>query len=104
MNIHDQDAQRATSRSRVAQLRFFCLVEAVTLLTLLFIAVPLKHLAGYPLGVSVIGPIHGFVFLVFGWSVAQSIGAGSISPQAGGRLLFAACLPFGGIFSWWSLR
>ncbi|WP_175168775.1 DUF3817 domain-containing protein [Achromobacter kerstersii] len=104
MNSRTQDAQRATSRSRITQLRLFCLAETATLLALLFVAVPLKHLAGYPFGVSVLGPIHGFVFLAFGWSVAQSIGEGTIHWRTGGKLMLAACLPFGGIYSWWSLR
>lgn len=91
-------------RPHLALLRAFCLVEAVTLLTLLLVAVPLKHLAGYALAVSVMGPVHGFAFLLFGWMVTQAVSAEDISGLAGGKLVLVACLPFGGIYSWWALR
>lgn len=93
-----------TPKTRISILRVFCLVEATTLLALLLIAVPLKHLAGYPLAVEVMGPIHGFVFLVFGWMVVQAVAAGSISGRTGAKLLLAAFVPFGGIYSWRALR
>lgn len=82
----------------------FSLIEAATLIALLFIAVPLKHIADYPLAVSIVGPIHGLVFLIFGWLVAQSVGAGTIRLRTAGKLMLAASLPFGGLYSWWSLR
>lgn len=104
MNIHAQDAQRAASRSPNTSLRLFSLVEAMTLLLLLFVAVPFKHVFGNPIGVSLMGPIHGFVFLAFGWSVAQSVGLGNVTWRKGLVLVLAASLPFGGFYSWWSLR
>lgn len=89
---------------RRAILRALCLAEATTLLLLLFVAVPLKHLAGYPIAVSVMGPIHGFVFLMFGWRVVQALAAGDISGRTGAKLIVAAFVPFGGIYSWRALR
>ena len=89
---------------RLTVLRIFCLVEATVLLTLLLIAVPLKYFAGYPIAVEVLGPIDGFVFLAFGWIVVQALTAGDLSVWMGAKLILAACLPFGGYYSWWSLR
>ncbi|WP_215844224.1 DUF3817 domain-containing protein [Acidithiobacillus montserratensis] len=89
---------------RLTVLRIFCLVEATVLLTLLLIAVPLKYFAGYPIAVEVLGPIDGFVFLAFGWTVVQALTAGDVSVWMGAKLILAACLPFGGYYSWWSLR
>lgn len=91
-------------KPRFTPLRVLCLVEAATLLTLLLIAVPLKHLAGYPIAVEVMGPIHGFVFLVFGWQVVQAMTAGDISGRTGAKLILAAFVPFGGLYSWRALR
>lgn len=89
---------------RLAPLRFFCLVEAATLLVLVLVAVPLKYLAGYPLAVSLMGPIHGFAFIAFGWVVVQAAVGGDISWRQGSKLMLAASLPLGGIYSWWALR
>ena len=97
-------AARANPRPRVRLLRLLCLIEAATLLLLLGVAVPLKHLAGQAAAVSFMGPIHGFVFLVFVWCVVSAAGNGTIGWRTGGKLMAAACLPFGGIYSWWSLR
>ncbi len=108
MNLHRTDGRAISAahqdNSRLARLRILCLIEASTLLALLLVAVPLKHLAGYPLAVAVMGPLHGFVFLTFGWFVIRAVGERVISGMTGGKLMLAACLPFGGIYSWRALR
>ena len=88
----------------LALLRVACLGEAATLLALLMVAVPLKHLAGYTLAVSVMGPVHGFAFLAFGWVVVKTVGTGDITWHQAGKLVLAACIPFGGIYSCWALK
>lgn len=87
-----------------ARLRYLCLGEAATLLILLLIAVPIKHLMDYPLAVSVMGPLHGCVFLIFCWKVVQWHAEGAIPLPLTMKLIVAACLPFGGVYSWWRLR
>jgi integral membrane protein len=47
------------------QLRLVALLEGTSFLVLLFIAMPLKYLAGLPLAVRVVGSVHGVLFLVF---------------------------------------
>ncbi|WP_284411798.1 DUF3817 domain-containing protein [Acidovorax sp. SUPP2539] len=88
----------------VAALRTWCVLEATTLLALLLVAVPLKHLGGFPMAVSVMGPIHGFAFLALGWAAVRAVASGGLSKQAAGKLMLAACLPFGGLYSRWVLR
>jgi len=41
------------------------LAEGVSFIVLLFIAMPLKYLANYPLAVSIVGAVHGFLFVGF---------------------------------------
>ena len=88
---------------RVSRLRVMCLMEAVTLLVLLFVAVPLKHLAGLPAAVSVMGPVHGFAFLALCWTVNHAVASRDIPARTGWRLVFAACVPFGGVHGWFTL-
>lgn len=51
--------------SNVRQLRLIGLLEGVSLLLLLGVAVPLKHLYSNPALVRTLGPIHGLLFLLF---------------------------------------
>src|SRR5687768_4392141 len=47
------------------QLRLVALLEGTSFLILLFIAMPLKYLAGLPLAVRIVGSVHGALFLMF---------------------------------------
>jgi integral membrane protein len=47
------------------QLRLVALLEGSSFLALLFIAMPLKYLAGFPLAVRITGSVHGLLFLMF---------------------------------------
>lgn len=104
MNSIDRDPAPSRYRPQQVWLRRLCLLEAGTLLALLLVAVPLKHLAGLPQAVSIAGPVHGFVFLLFAWHVLRLVVAGQLRAGKAGALMVAACLPLGGLYSWWSLR
>ena len=52
-------------------LRAVALVEAVAFLLLILVAVPLKHLAGTPEPVLVLGPLHGLTFLIYVWLICR---------------------------------
>ncbi len=99
-----EDHGRVARSPQVEILRSVCMAESLSLLALICIAVPLKHLAGHSIAVSFLGPIHGFIFLVFVWNVCRIISQGELTLRAGGKLVFLAFIPFGGIYSWWSLR
>jgi len=89
--------------NRMRALRWLCWLEATTLLVLVLIAVPLKHLSDWPLGVSVMGPLHGLVFIAFGWAVISRWAAEEISRRMAIKLVLAATLPLGGFYSAWLL-
>nr|WP_037583279.1 DUF3817 domain-containing protein [Stigmatella aurantiaca] len=46
-------------------LRLIGLLEGLSFLALLFIAMPLKYLLEWPLAVRVVGSLHGLLFLLF---------------------------------------
>jgi integral membrane protein len=52
-----------THRSLIGWLRWTGLVEGVSFLVLLFVAMPLKHLYGQPQAVRIVGMAHGVLFL-----------------------------------------
>jgi len=49
----------------ISLLRRAALIEAVSFLVLVGIAMPLKYLAGQPLAVKIVGWIHGLLFVIF---------------------------------------
>lgn len=79
-------------------LRQIAFVEGLSFLVLLFLAMPLKYLAGMPLPVRIVGSLHGLLFVVFcfallrTWIVAKwSIGRCTL-------VFIASLLPFGPMF------
>lgn len=81
-------------------LRVLCFLEASTLLVLLLIAVPLKHLAGMSWVVSMVGPVHGIVFLIYCWNLVRLATARELTPAVAWTLALAASIPFGGFVIW----
>lgn len=75
-------------------------LEGTTLLLLLLVAVPLKHFAGLPMAVRMMGPAHGLAFAFYVWSVIEAGAALGWGRAEVARLLAAALVPFGafGIF------
>jgi integral membrane protein len=52
-------------KSKVGRLRIVGILEGISLLLLIGIAVPFKHILGDPSFVKTLGPIHGVLFLLF---------------------------------------
>lgn len=86
----------AAGPARLRQLAYASVAEGTTLLLLLGVAVPLKHLGGWPLAVQVMGPVHGFAFLLYLWIAVQTASAAGWPRADLVRLLVAAVVPFGG--------
>ncbi|MCZ8537869.1 DUF3817 domain-containing protein [Paenisporosarcina quisquiliarum] len=53
------------SEKPLKRFRFMGLLEGGSLLILLFLAMPLKYFFGMPEAVSVVGSIHGFLFVSY---------------------------------------
>ena len=86
-------------RLELAQLRRLeavSLVEATTLVLLVGAAVPLKHLAGMPMAVTVMGPLHGLAFAAYIWTVLQTAAGGGWRRAEWLRLVATAFVPFAG--------
>lgn len=83
------------AKTRIKRLRIIGLLEGVSYLVLLGIAMPLKYYAGYPMAVKVVGWIHGLLFVLFLVAVLQTA---VILKWTVGRVLaafFASIVPFG---------
>lgn len=82
--------------TRVGRLRLVGLLEGISLLLLVFVAVPAKYFWDNPAGARILGPVHGALFLLF---VINTL---SIAVEQGWRfrtttwkVLLACIVPFG---------
>lgn len=52
-------------RTALGRFRLVTLLEGISYLVLLFIAMPLKYMAGIPEAVRIVGSAHGALFVLF---------------------------------------
>ncbi|MGE8517028.1 MAG: DUF3817 domain-containing protein [Alcaligenes nematophilus] len=90
---------RRHERQQLRRLEIFSIIEAITLVLLVCLAVPLKHLYGWPLGSKILGPVHGIAFLAYIWTVVQTVSGGGWERRETVRLIVVAFLPFAGFFN-----
>ncbi|MDD9936989.1 MAG: DUF3817 domain-containing protein [Myxococcales bacterium] len=76
-------------------LRWVGFLEGASFLVLLGIAMPLKYAMGMPIGVKVVGPIHGVLFMVYVAMAAHAVSDGWLSKGQGLKMAIASLLPFG---------
>lgn len=75
--------------------RKIAFAEGVSFLVLLFVAMPLKYFAGMPLAVTIIGGIHGVLFVALG-IVTYLVKEEYNKPWSWtGKVFLASILPFG---------
>lgn len=80
----------------VGRLRLIAFLEGISLLVLVFIAVPLKYLAHNPSWVKAIGPVHGILFLLFVFSTLKvGIEQQWSFRKTTWKVLLACFIPFG---------
>lgn len=84
----------ADEHRQLRRMRAVSLVEGSTLLLLVLVAVPLKHLAGLPVAVQFMGPVHGLAFVLYVWMLVQTVSGGGWSRAETLRMVIAI-IPFG---------
>ncbi len=82
-------------KTPVGRLRALGMVEAVSFLLLLSIAMPLKYFAGLPLAVKIVGWLHGLLFLAFCMVLLQTQQTQKWPLRWTAVVLIASLLPFG---------
>lgn len=90
--------------SPIGRLRAVSLLEGVSFLLLLGVAMPLKYLAGEPEAVRLVGSIHGFLAVVFLLAVLHVWASRRWSVLRVLFALIASVIPFGAFVLEASLR
>lgn len=76
-------------------LRHLAIVEGISTLVLFFVAMPLKYFAGMPLAVTIVGSIHGFLFVALVLMLLLAVWKVPISLKLAAAGVLAAILPGG---------
>ena len=79
----------------ISQLRIVGILEGISFIVLLFIAMPLKYMAGMPLAVTIAGSTHGLLFILYVAATMRAAGEFDWSMKKRAQVLVAAVIPFG---------
>ena len=82
-------------KNPVALLRRITLIEGVSFLVLLGIAMPLKYFAGMPMAVKIVGWAHGLLFVAFCSVLLHTMIRARWSFARAAMVFVASILPFG---------
>ncbi len=70
-------------------------IEGYSYLVLLLIAMPLKRLAGIPEAVTVVGLIHGVLFIAFMWQILKLLLSKDFTFKQAVLAFVLSLIPFG---------
>ena len=79
----------------VRVLRQLAIVEGISTIVLFAVAMPLKYFAGMPLAVTVVGTVHGFLFVALVLMLLLAIWKVPISVSLAAAGVVAAIIPGG---------
>jgi len=83
-------------KTKIGRLRILAILEGISLLTLVFIAVPIKYGFDNPAFVKMMGPIHGSLFLLFLFNtLSVGVEQNWKFKQTTWKVLLACIIPFG---------
>ncbi len=82
-------------RTPIGRLRVIAFIEGVSFLLLLGVAMPLKYFAGLPATVKIAGWIHGVLFMLYLFAVAEVTIRRRLSLVLAFGALVASLIPFG---------
>jgi len=80
---------------RISFLRHIAIIEGVSFILLMGIAMPMKYLWNQPLAVTIVGWIHGLLFALFCWSLLQVMLHHNWSFKRAAMAFIASIVPFG---------
>ena len=80
------------------QLRIVALLEGLSFVVLLFVAMPLKYLAAMPLPVRIVGSVHGLLFVLFCCALFRAAFDREWPLKRSAVAFVSSLLPFGTFF------
>lgn len=91
-------------KTGIGRLRIIAILEGISLLILVFIAVPMKHMMDNPAFVKVMGPVHGALFLLFLFNtLSVGVEQNWKFKETTWKVLLACMIPFGTFYIDWKI-
>lgn len=88
-------SSNAPPTAAINRFRLVAMLEGISFLVLLCIAMPLKYYAGMPVAVRIVGMAHGVLFVAYGVLVAAFVLRRMWSLGKGAEAMMYSLLPFG---------
>ncbi len=85
--------------SELKKFRLINKIEGYSFLLLLFVAMPLKYLAGIPMATKIVGMTHGLLVLAFLYQLFQASEEAPFSAKEMGKLTLFSLFPFGSFYN-----
>jgi integral membrane protein len=82
-------------QTHLRRLRVLGMIEGTSTLVLFGIAMPLKYLGGMPMAVTIVGSVHGLLFLALVFAFVTSVRRVPLPPRLAAAGVFCAVIPFG---------
>jgi len=85
--------------SELKKFRLINKIEGYSFLILLFIAMPLKHIASYPIATKIMGMIHGVLFIAFIYQLFMTKEEAPLSAKETTLFFLLSLVPFGTFYT-----
>ena len=84
--------------SELKKFRLINKIEGLSYLFLLFVAMPLKYMAGFPIATKIAGMIHGVLFIGFVYQLIIATEEVPFSKKEAFIFFVASLIPFGSFY------
>ena len=84
--------------SELKKFRLINKIEGLSFLFLLFVAMPLKYMGGFPIATKIAGMIHGVLFLAFIYQLINATDEVPFSKKEAFIFFVASVIPFGSFY------
>jgi len=85
--------------SELKRFRFINKIEGFSFLILLFIAMPLKYMFGFPIATKVIGMLHGLLVFAFIYQIIEAKKEAGLTLKEVATYSILSLIPFGSFYT-----
>ena len=85
--------------SELKKFRLINKIEGYSFLILLFVAMPLKYMAGLPIATKIAGMLHGVLFIAFIYQLIMATEETPFSKKEAFTFFIASVIPFGSFYT-----
>ncbi len=71
------------------------IIEGISLIILVFVAMPIKYILHYPIAVRIMGSIHGILWLIFLYVLYKNVKENELDKNTVIKLVIFSVIPFG---------